>query len=175
VDRALFDQIEAVRGEDPRLRLTWHRGALELCRLGHPHRQIEETLCRMLQEWVAQRSLPLGRIRRRSWADAGGAFCLSPGICFGEGEEVQLVIDVITEKPEIERGPLWRALPLRELWIWYQDELQVHRRGPAGWSIEQRSELLPGLDLELLGGLAAEPEPAEALRAFLAETAQMSN
>ncbi|WP_164929474.1 Uma2 family endonuclease [Gloeobacter violaceus] len=95
--------------------------------------------------------------------------------CIGTDKEFpDLVIEVIVTSGGIARLERFRRLGVREVWFWqHQRFLIYHLREDwtpfaqtFGYEAIHHSELLPDLDLELLGECIQNPNPLAAAKAF---------
>lgn len=96
--------------------------------------------------------------------------------CIGTDKEFpDLAIEVIITSGGINRLERFRRLGVREVWFWQTNRFLVYHLREAeptqfiqtyGYEAINRSELLPDLDLELLGECVLNPNPLAAAKAF---------
>ena len=65
-------------------------------------------------------------------------------------EPADLVIEVLWTCGGLDRVEVWRRLGVREAWLWKKGKLSVFALRETAAEQLTRSELLPGLDLDLL-------------------------
>jgi Uma2 family endonuclease len=67
-----------------------------------------------------------------------------------EPERCDLAIEVVWTKGVVDKVEVYRKLGVRELWIWKAEQIQVLSLRDERYVALERSELLPGIDLEQL-------------------------
>lgn len=95
--------------------------------------------------------------------------------CIGTDKDIpDLVIEVVVTSGGINRLERFRRLGVREVWFWQNNQFSIyHWREDAtqfkdsfGYEAIARSELLPGLDMNLLTQCVLNPNPLAAAKAF---------
>jgi hypothetical protein len=70
----------------------------------------------------------------------------------------------------LSKLPLYQGLRIPEVWLWRNDDLEVHCLEPDGYRRAGRSRLLPGLHLALLATHARMPTSTMRYRRFAARS-----
>lgn len=96
--------------------------------------------------------------------------------CIGSDKEFpDLAIEVVVTSGGINRLELYRRLGVCEVWFWQNDQfLMYHLREETpvqfaqtfGYEAINRSEILPGLDINLLAACVRNPNPLAAVKQF---------
>jgi hypothetical protein len=55
---------------------------------------------------------------------------------------------------------------VREVWFWHKGGFRLFALGAAGYAEVSRSELLPGLDFDVLASFAEQADQHEALKSY---------
>jgi hypothetical protein len=66
----------------------------------------------------------------------------------------------------IDKLEVYRGLGVREVWVWSEGRIVVHVLGPNGYEERTGSEVVPVIDLEVLGRFAAQADQHAALKAY---------
>lgn len=77
-----------------------------------------------------------------------------------------LAIEVIWTSGGIDKRKIYQGLGVRELWFWRRNRIHVFVLHDDGYREAERSQHLPGLDLELLASFLDRPTTSEAIRAY---------
>lgn len=96
--------------------------------------------------------------------------------CIGTDKEFpDLAIEVVVTSGGINRLELYRRLGVREVWFWQNNQFSIYHlreEVPAqfvqtfGYEAINHSEVLPGLDMELLSACVRNPNPLAAAKEF---------
>ena len=159
--------MDRARGDRPSPKLTYLSGTLELMTLSQDHEFTKKTLARLVESCCEELGIPLNGFG--SWtlqseaADRG----IEPDECYVLGEnrhpeKPDLAIEVIWTHGGIDKLEVYRGLGVREVWFWEDGKITVHElhRGKCA----PKSRLLPALDLQIVGELAAYPSQSAAVR-----------
>lgn len=156
--------------DQPGVKVSYYRGALEIMTKSPRHEVGKKFLARLLELWALERDVPLygyGETTFREELEQAG---VEPDECYTVGEQLRtvpdLAIEVVVSTGALDKLPIYRALGVREVWIFENGAVTLHGLGRKGYRIARRSALLPELDLRLLARHLAEPDQHEAVRAF---------
>jgi Uma2 family endonuclease len=156
-----WPQYLALRRLDdrPGLRMTYLEGTLELMSPSERHEDIKTRIARLLEVWAMETETELsgfGSTTFRSRARKGG---LEPDECYrlasSRKGRPDIAIELQLTSGGVEKLEVYRRLGVPEVWIWSAGSLSVHRLGSRGYSIHQRSAVLPDLDVALLASFVA--------------------
>ncbi|MBE9136991.1 Uma2 family endonuclease [Nodosilinea sp. LEGE 07088] len=179
-----YEALLADLGEKSPYRVHFLAGDLEIVAPSRRHESGKTRIGDLLLIYFLETNteyFPMGSTTlRRPERQAGGE--PDESYCIGLDKEFpDLAIEVIVTSGSINRLELYRRLGVREVWFWQsvgeasrnENRLALyHRRedaqfaATAGYEAIARSELLPGLDIELLTRCLQNPNPLAAARAF---------
>ncbi|WP_017297276.1 Uma2 family endonuclease [Nodosilinea nodulosa] len=171
-----YEALLADLGEKSPYRVHFLAGDLEIVAPSRLHESGKTRIGDLLLIYFLETNteyFPMGSTTlRRPEQQAGGE--PDESYCIGLDKEFpDLAIEVIVTSGSINRLELYRRLGIREVWFWQNDHLAIyHRReddqfvATAGYEPIARSELLPGLDIELLTRCLQNPNALAAARAF---------
>jgi Uma2 family endonuclease len=167
-----YERLLEVRGERATPRITFLEGWLEVMTPSRDHESIKSYLGRLVEAYCLHQGIrftPYGSWTIKDRREDRGA---EPDECYVFGDTAvdrpQVAIEVIWTAGRIDKLEVYRKLRVQEVWVWRKGRIQAHAlRGDAYQPIE-RSELLPGLDLDLLVQFLDRPTAYDAIRDFQA-------
>lgn len=181
LSRVSWAQYEALLtdlGEASAYRVHFLDGVLEILAPSRNHESGKTRIGDLLliyfleteTEYFPMGSTTLKKPERRAGGEPDESYCIGTDKDFPD-----LAIEVIVTSGSINRLELYRRLGVREVWFWQKNRLVIyHQReetpaqfaDTAGYEPVQQSEVLPGLDLELLTRCLQNPNPLAAAKAF---------
>src|ERR1017187_6384814 len=164
-----LEHILDARGDQSGVRIAYLRGELELMAPSIDHEQIKTTLARLVEAFAEDLGVDLNGVgswtikRRETERAAEPDECYVVGSVKGR-DRPDLAIEVVWTSGGIDKLAVYAGLGVREVWIWQDASIRVFlltgdRYEPAG-----KSELLPGLDLDLVARLATSESQGAAVR-----------
>jgi Uma2 family endonuclease len=150
-----YQRLLEIRGERPVPRLTYLEGVLELMTPSRPHESIKSMIGRLVEAWCFERGVditPYGSWTLESKEADRGA---EPDECYVLGsvpdpERCDLAIEVIWSTGGVDKLEVYRKLGVKEVWIWKAGRIEVFWLRDGHYVRVERSELLAGIDLDLL-------------------------
>ncbi len=165
-----FEALEALLTGSPGLRITYLDGSIEIMTLGESHEKIKSLIGMFLEAYLIAMGIeftPVGSATRRGEAK-GTSFEPNESYYLGiQKEQPDLAIEVILTSGNLRKLEKYRRFQIPEVWLWEDDKLQVYYLGVDGYSLIDRSQLLPQLDLDLLVCCVQMPSRLEAMKTFL--------
>lgn len=175
VDWKGFEQFLELRGDSNATRVAYLDGRLEIRSPSENHEAIKTRIARLLEAWAEENDVDLDGVG--SWTvkdpavEAGGEAdeCYLLGSREG-AERPDLAIEVNWSRRGLNKLEVWRRLTVREVWMFEDERLRVFVLRPAGDAYDQqeRSALLPTLDLALLSQFVAIRSQLLAVKSFRA-------
>jgi Uma2 family endonuclease len=166
-----FEALEALLTDSPGLRITYLDGSIEIMTLGEPHELIKSLIGMFLEAYFIASDIefmPVGSATRRGEAN-GTSFEPDESYYLGEQKEhPDLAIEVILSSGNLRKLEKYRRFQIPEVWLWEDDRLQVYYLAADSYSLVERSQLLPNLDLDLLVRCVQIPSRLEAMKTFIA-------
>jgi Uma2 family endonuclease len=166
-----YERLLELRGDSPGIRLTYLDGDLEIMTPSDPHERQKTRLARLIEAWSEEAGMDLegvGSWTLRSELQKRG---LEPDECYfvghrGRGAEApDVTIEVVWTSGGLDKLTVYAGLGVREVWIWKDESLTFHALRHGRYERIARSELLPALDPELIGGhMVADTSQSQAVR-----------
>lgn len=163
-----WEMYESLRDADENchVRMTYHRGALEIVSPSRKHEQVSYLLGRMIDQWTLQRKIEIAAGRNTTFRREDLACGLEPDNCYWirhekamrGNEEVDLsvdpppdlVVEVDVTSPSVSKMPIYLALGVPEIWHWEDERLQVLRVVRRGaYRARTTSKELPGFPISV--------------------------
>lgn len=150
-----YQRLLELRGEGSTPRLTYLEGRLELMSPGRRHELVASMIGRLVEAWCLETGVgitPYGRwTLERKELERG----CEPDECYVLGAEDEpalpdLAIEVIVTSGGLSKLDVYRPLGVREVWFWRAGVITLHALRRDRYEAIPRSEVLPGLDLDLL-------------------------
>lgn len=157
-----YEILLAIRGDNPRPRMTYREGVLELMSPGRFHETIKKNLARLLEMWAFQRRVRITGYGSWTLKDEAVDRGVEPDECYILGPDPErrdrpdLAIEVVYTSGGIDKLDVYDKLGVDEVWIWRDGALTAWRRRSEGDGYDrvEASVLLPDCDLALLAELA---------------------
>lgn len=163
-------QLE-LRGEKAVPRITYLEGLLELMAPSRKHESQKSMIGRLVEAWCFETGVeisPFGSWTLESKESERGA---EPDECYIVGEETDanvpdLAIEVVLTSGGIDKLEVYRKLGVREVWFYRRGVFTLHALRGERYEAIQASEVLAGIDLDLLRQFIDITPMTRAARAF---------
>jgi Uma2 family endonuclease len=150
-----YQRLLEIRGERAVPRLTYLEGVLELMTPSRPHESLKSMIGRLVDAWCLEKGVgitPYGSWTHESKAADRG---VEPDECYVVGDDPEpdrcdLAIEVVWTRAAIDKLDVYRKLAVKEVWIWKAGKIEVFSLRDLTYVRLERSELLPGIDLDEL-------------------------
>lgn len=174
-DWALYEALDAARGESAVPRLTFLDGVLELMNVSRSHERYKTAIARLVEAYAVELRLRVngyGSWTLKSKDQQRGAEadeCYIVGANPESKDKPDLAIEVVWTSGGIDKLEVYRGLGVREIWVWQDHRITVHELRDGTYFAVPGSAVLPQLDLDLIARLAEIPDQLEAVLALRAE------
>jgi Uma2 family endonuclease len=175
---AQYEALLAELGDSLTYRVNYVDGVLEIVAPSRRHEMGKTRIGDLLliyfletdTEYFPTGSTTFRKMENQVGAEPDESYCIGT-----EREFPDLVIEVIVTSGGIDRLERFRRLGVREVWFWQnnrfilyslREETLAQFAQTFGYEAIDHSELLPDLDLELLGECVQNPNPLAAAKAF---------
>ena len=165
-----YEALLSDLGDDfPGLRVHYLDGTLEITMPGRQHEVIKDNIAGLLRAYFEEtrtRFYGLGSTTFRAEAKRRGA---EPDVsfCIGIDKEFpDIAIEVVQTSGGVNKLDIYQGLNVVEVWFWQNDQFSVYYLKREGYEQQERSEILPELDLSILATYVMYPEPLDAVIEF---------
>jgi Uma2 family endonuclease len=159
--------------DTPGLRMTYCEGVLELMSPSRNHELWKKTIARLIELYAFLLELPLvgyGSTTFRNEAKERGVEpdeCWRVGSQMKDGEVPDIVLEVIYTSPILDKLHVYDGLSVPEVWLWQDGAFGLYtRNATGGYTLVERSPLLPRLDFQLVARFVTREDQDVALREF---------
>ena len=170
-----YERILEIRGDKSAPRIAYLEGTLEIMSPSRDHQGIKSLIARLLEVWCIDRGIelmPYGSWTLKERKEERGA---EPDECYVFGteprERPQLAIEVDWTRGALNKLEIYKRLGVNEVWRWRKGVIEVFVLSDDGYISVPSSQVVPGIDLDLLASFLDRPTLTQAVRAFRAALA----
>jgi Uma2 family endonuclease len=161
------------RGESSQPRLTFADGVLEVMRTSVEHEVISRAIGSLVATYCDVHDVEYTGVGSWTLASRKLGKGLEPDECFvlgprGSAKVPDLAIEVVWTSGGIDKLDIYRALGVREVWVWQRGKVVPHVLRRSGYKPAARSATLPRIDLVELAACVDEPSTSAAVKRFRA-------
>jgi Uma2 family endonuclease len=167
-----YDGLCEARKDSAGPRMAYLDGTLEIMSPARKHEYEKKLIARLIETYGEEAGLSLNGFGsetfRKKAKDAGvepdECYCVGPARRFPD-----FAIEVIHTGGDLDKLEIYRRLKVTEVWFWQKARFWVYRLGGRQYMLRERSEVLPGLDLDELTKIVVatdESHQTEAVRAY---------
>ena len=167
-----YDGLCEARKDSAGPRMAYLDGTLEIMSPARKHEYEKKLIARLVETYGEEAGLSLNGFGsetfRQKAKDAGvepdECYCVGPAKRFPD-----LAIEVVHTSGDLDKLEIYRRLKVTEVWFWQKGRFWVYRLASRQYTLRERSEVLPGLDLDELTRIVAatdESHQTEAVRAY---------
>lgn len=163
-----FKAIQTIFDELPNVRLSYCDGVLEFVTLSKDHEAICVILTLLLGIYFEEREIEFFPSGAYSQIVEGKTeFQADLSYCFGTDKPVSdLSIEVIFTSGSINKLKKYQIKGVPEVWFWEDGVFSLYRLRADGYEQIDHSELLPGLNLDLLARCLLIDSKIQAMKEF---------
>ncbi len=164
-----YEQFLDSLGDSATYRTIYLEGVLEIMSPSRLHEVSTENISRLLDIYLEVAEIDfwgLGattlRVREReAGKEPDKCYCLET-----DKELPDLAIEVIVTSGNIKILEVYRRLGIKEVWLWKNDKLDIYYLENEQYSLQEKSQLLPNLNVSLLCKFINHPNPRLAMKEF---------
>lgn len=149
-----FEMILAMRGDRPRPRVAFYRGALELTSPSIDHEQIKKRFATVLEAHLDHLGIRYEGVGSRLLEHAPSEVGIEPDECYiledASKKRPDIAIEVVWTSGGIDKLAIYEQLGVPEVWYWRTNQIRFHALGHKGYEDRERSKLLPGFDPQIV-------------------------
>jgi Uma2 family endonuclease len=169
-----YERFLEIRGERSTPRMTYLEGVLEIMSPSRDHEQIKSLIGCLFEAYCLEKGIrfvPLGSWTLKEKKEARGA---EPDECYVLGDQPDaavrphIAIEVVWTAGRLDKLEVYCKLGVQEVWYWRSGKLGAYALRGDRYEAVGRSELLPGLDFDLLVSFLDRPTAYDAIQDFRA-------
>ena len=167
-----YERLLEIRGDKSSPRFTYLEGVLEIMSPSRDHETIKSLIGRLVEVYCLERGIlfmPVGSWTLKEPREERG---VEPDECYvfgaADADRPHLAIEVVWTSGRLDKLEVYRKLGVQEVWYWQKGRIQPHALRGGRYEAIDSSEVLPGLDLDLLTKFLDRPTAYDAIRDFRA-------
>lgn len=167
-----YKSLLRMRGDHSAPRINYLEGEVEIMSPSRTHEGLKSLIGRLIETYCLEHGIrfrPLGSWTLKNRRLRRGA---EPDECYIIGEpdadRPHLAIEVVWTSGRIDKLDIYRKLGVPEVWYWRKGRISIYRLRGQRYAPAAASEVLPGLDLELLMRFLDQPTAYDAIIAYRA-------
>lgn len=165
-----YERLLAMRGDHSAPRIAYLEGDVEIMSPSQTHEGIKSVIGALLETYCLEREIPFSTYGSWTLKDRERERGAEPDECYvfgtGETDRPHLAIEVIWTHGRIDKLDIYRLLGVAEVWYWRKGKIQPYALRGERYVAIDRSEVLPGLDIDLLTSFIDRPTTYDAIRGF---------
>lgn len=165
-----YERLLEMRGDHSAPRIAYNEGYVEIMSPSQTHEAIKSMIGCLVETWCLERDIPFSTYGSWTLKEKAKDRGAEPDECYVFGteqrERPQLAIEVVWTSGRIDRLDIYRKLGVAEVWYWRRGHIQPYCLRGERYVPVEASEVLPGLDLELLTRYLDRPTTFEAIKAY---------
>jgi Uma2 family endonuclease len=172
-----FQHTLELRGDRSAPRLTYSQGVLQLMSPSKTHESIKSTIGQLVEAYCGAKQIDFGTYGGWTLERKDLARGIEPDECYVFGlrpdaEIPDLAIEVVWTSGSIDKLDVYRALGVKEVWVWRRGRLVGHILHADHYVESNISAVLPGLDLDHLASFIDRPMASQSIREYQAALAR---
>ena len=164
-----YEQFLDSLGDSATYRTIYLEGVLEIMSPSRRHEVSTENIGRLLEVYLEAAEIDFWGLGSTTLRVEEGKTGKEPDKCYclrTDKELPDLAIEVIITSGSIKILEVYRRLGVKEVWLWQNDQLNIYCLENEQYSLKEKSQLLPNLDLNLLCQFINHPNPRLAMKEF---------
>jgi Uma2 family endonuclease len=164
-----FKTIQTGFGDSPGIRLFYYRGEIEILAVSQDHEIFSGLIALLLGIYLVEKEIefsPTGSFTQEKEGEASVQADQSYLIGKTTGTIPDLSIEVVFTSGNENKLNRYQALGVLEVWFWEDGLFRLYHLRNTGYELIDRSEVLPGLDINLLTRCLLMASRVEAAREF---------
>jgi Uma2 family endonuclease len=172
-----YQRFLELRGDRSVPRVSFLDGVVELTSASQDHESLKSLIGRLVEVWCLERGVEFRTLGSWTLESKEAARGVEPDECwvFGDAQDAHrpdLAIEVIWTSGGLDKREIYRLLGVREVWFWRRGRIAAYVLRGDTYVAASASEVLPGIDLAVLGSFLDRPTTSQAIREYRAALAR---
>ncbi len=167
-----YEALLAMRGDRSAPRMSYLDGTVEIMTPSPEHEGVKSDIGCLVDVYCDFAGIEFSKYGSWTVKARKKKRGVEPDECYVFGAEPSdrphLAIEVVWTKGGIDKLHIYRKLGVREVWTWRRGRIHVHVLRGEKYEEVSRSEVLPGIDLDLLVTFLDRPTTSQAIRDYRA-------
>jgi Uma2 family endonuclease len=169
---AQYDGLCEARKDSAGPRMAYLDGTLEIRSPARKHEDEKTLIARLVETYGEEAGLSLNGFGSETFRQKAKDAGVEPDECYCVGPAKKFpdfAIEVIHTSGDLDKLEIYRRLKVAEVWFWQKRRFWIHRLVGRRYVLRERSEVLPGLELDDVATIVRatdESHQTEAVRAY---------
>ncbi len=156
--------------DGPCPRMTYAHESLELMSPSPAHEYWKKNIARLVELYAYIAGVDLRGYGRATFKKELALRGAEPDECYVVGKPLaeypEIAIEVVHSSPLLDKLDVYAPMGIEEVWVYAAGAFTLHRLDGTAYVRAAKSELLPGLDFDLLARFVPREDTLAALREF---------
>ena len=165
-----YKRLLVMRGDHSAPRIAYLHGEVEIMSPSRTHEAVKSMIGCLIETYCLERDIAFSTVGSWTLKSKPKSRGAEPdeSYIFGnpEAKRSHLAIEVVWTSGRIDKLAIYRKLGVAEVWYWRKGRIEPYCLRGERYVPVTASEVLPGLDLDLLSGFLDRPTTSEAMRGF---------
>jgi len=165
-----YERLLAMRGDHSAPRIAYLEGEVEIMSPSQTHEAIKSMIGCLVETYCLERDIPFSTFGSWTLQAQDRTRGAEPDECYvfgaAKAQRPHLAIEVVWTSGRIDKLEIYRRLGVAEVWYWRKGRIQPYCLHGERYVPVTASEVLPGLDLDLLTRFLDRPTTFEAIRTY---------
>jgi Uma2 family endonuclease len=166
-------RLLAMRAERRMPRLAYLEGVIEIMSPSRAHEIRRSMIGRLVEAYCIETGIDITPYGAWTLKAKRSQRALEPDECYVLGDapdpkRPDLALEVVWTSGGLDKLEIYRKIRVPEVWIWKAGKIRVYELGRDGYQPIARSQMLPGLEVELLERFVPMRPMTRALREYRA-------
>ncbi len=161
-----YESLLASLGNSSSYRLAYLSGILEIMSPSRSHELDKENIGRLLEAYLEENRIRFWGLGSTTFRKEDKQAGKEPDKCYCIGTDKDLpdlAIEVIYTSGSVDILKIYQRLGVGEVWFWQNNQFKVYCLQDNNYQLQNQSQLLPDLDLALMGQYVIMNDPLEAI------------
>jgi Uma2 family endonuclease len=168
----VYDALCEARSDSAGPRMAYLDGVLSIMSPARKHEYEKKLIGRLIETYAEETGLELNGFGSETLREQAKRAGVEPDECYIVGPAKKypdFAIEVINKHAGVDKFAIYQRLGVGEVWVWKKGRFSIHRLGEEGYSLVEKSEVLPDLDLDEITKIVADTDESHqttAVRAY---------
>ena len=161
-----YSKLLACLGDSSRYRITYLDRTLVIMSPSRSHEAIKKNIAILLEAYLEEAEIDYQPLGSTTFRQKEGQAGKEPDECYCLGVEKEfpdLAIEVAITTGGIDTLEVYQRLGIGEVWIWKDNRINIYSLRSGNYLQQDKSTLLPSLDISLLERLVTARSPRKAV------------
>ena len=165
-----YERLVAMRGDHSAPRIAYLNGEVEIMSPSQMHEAVKSMIGCLVETYCLERDIPFSTYGSWTLLAKDRSRGAEPDECYvfgtADSNQPHLAIEVVWTSGRIDKLDIYRKLGVKEVWYWRKGHIQPYCLRNDRYEPVATSEVLPGLNLDLLTSFLDRPTTYEAIRGY---------